>query len=253
MTAGAEGTTVLRRDQLEARIDRQLEDALGWFAISVPYARHLTDPERPLDDEYYLRHRVETIKRIRMTSRTDALALARMVDEDYEAARLWSRYATQELNHDLLFQRDLEQHGYTAQRIHATPPLRSTVAMVEHLARRIEELGSLPAVMYSVFVEWHSERASARVVEKARVQFSDRHVAGAQAHVGIDVDQAHYRVMLDIVERLLPRHREGVPLALLGEVAASFEAYFRELYEATVGRRAAAAAPGRRGEVPAGA
>jgi hypothetical protein len=228
---------VLLRKDLEARIQRQLEDENGSFSISVPYARHLTEPDRDLDDEYYLRHRVETIKRIRMTSRTDALALAHMVDEDYEAARLWSRYAMQEMNHDLLFQRDLEHHGYTPERIAAIPPLASTVAMVDSLTRRIEEMGSLPAVMYSVFVEWNSERSSARVVDKARTQFSELHVTGARAHVGIDHDHAHYRLMLDIVERLLPHDDDDAPFLLLKDVAAWFSAYFRELYEVTVGRR----------------
>lgn len=229
---------MLNRKDLEARIQRQLEDEIGWFSISVPYARHLTEPDRALDEEYYLRHRVETIKRIRLTSRTDALALARMIDEDYEAARMWSRYATQEMNHDLLFQKDLEQHGCTAARIEATPPLVSTVAMIDQLTRRIEEIGSLPAVIYSVFVEWNSERSSARVVEKAGSQFSERHVAGARAHVGIDSDHGHYPLMLDIVERLLPRHDDDAPFVLLEDVASWFSAYFRELYEVTVGRRA---------------
>ena len=234
---------MLNRNALEARIQRQLEGEIGWFTISVPYARHLTDPDRALDEEYYLRHRVETIKRIRLTSRTDALALARMVDEDYDAARLWSRYATREMNHDLLFQQDLERHGYTAAQIDATPPLASTMAMIDYLTRRIEGMGSLPAVAYSVFVEWNSERSSARVVEKARSQFSEHHVRGALAHAGIDGEHAHYRVMLDIVERLLPRYDDEVLFLLLRDVAAWFSAYFRELYEVTVGQRSGG--PGR--------
>ena len=83
------------------------------FLATVPYASHLTDPTADLNEAYYLRHRVETIKRIRLTSKVDALALACLVDQDYDAARRWSQYVAEELGHDRLFLRDLMHHGYT--------------------------------------------------------------------------------------------------------------------------------------------
>ena len=69
------------------------------FLVEVPRASHLTD-DSPLSADYYVRHRVETIWRIWLTARTDALALAHMVGEDYEAARLWANYIAEEIDHD---------------------------------------------------------------------------------------------------------------------------------------------------------
>src|SRR5206468_10667470 len=114
------------------------------------YATHLIDEKQELDQEYYVRHRIETVKRIRLTSKTDAFALARMVDEDYEAARWWSRYIAQELNHDLLYMKDLKQHGYTKRMIAVIEPFPSTIAMVDYIFEQILYIGALVAVAYSL-------------------------------------------------------------------------------------------------------
>lgn len=172
----------------------------------VPGARHLADETVPLKEDYYLRHRVETVKRIWLTSQTDALALAAMVDEDYESARWWSKYIYQELNHDLLYISDLKKHGYTLEQIAGVPPYASTIAMVEYIRSQIPRIGSVAAVAYSVWVEWNSDKTSALVVERARNKYSASHVKGSHAHVGIDVNEDHYSIMLDVVYRLIMRN-----------------------------------------------
>jgi hypothetical protein len=229
---------MLNREELERRIDQFLQQEVGQILTAVPYANHLADESQELDEDYYLRHRVETIKRIRMTSKTDALALAHMVEEDYDAARLWGRYTVQELNHDLLFLKDLRQHGYTDQLVDETEPFESTVAMLDYLANKIKETGSLAAVSYSIFVEWNSQRCSAKVVERAEEKYSRHHVVGSKTHVGIDDDQDHYKMMLDISYRLLLKKAdESILFNLLKSISALFASYFRELYEKTVLQR----------------
>lgn len=229
---------MLSRETLEERLDEILHEEVERFIATVPYASHLTDDGQVLDEKYYLRHRVETIKRIRMTSKTDALALARMIDEDYETARSWARYTVQEMNHDLLFMKDLRAHGYTFESVASLEPFRSTREMIAYLIDRIEADGSVAAVAYSIFVEWNSERYSSRVVSKAEKQFSRHHVAGSRAHVGIDEDQDHYSMMLDIVHCLLDRSQsdEEMLFRLIRDISAHFRQYFLELYEATVAR-----------------
>ena len=229
---------MLNREEFERCVDQFLAQEVGQILTTVPYAGHLADESQELDEDYYLRHRVETIKRIRMTSKTDALALAHMVEEDYDAARLWSRYTAQELNHDLLFLRDLQWHGYTDRSVDEIEPLESTVTMLDYLTNEIRKVGSLPAVSYSIFVEWNSQRCSAKVVERAEEKYSEHHVSGSKAHVGIDDNQDHYGMMLDIAYRLLLK--KGDELILfdsLKKTSAFFAAYFRELYEKTVLQR----------------
>jgi hypothetical protein len=229
---------MLDRKKLKASLDYVLSQEVERILATVPYASHLTENSQELDEEYYLRHRVETIKRIRMTSKTDALALAQMVDEDYEAARLWGRYTAQELNHDLLYMKDLRQHGYTDEMVAAIEPFQSTMAMIEYLTTKIEGIGSLPAVAYSIFFEWNSERASAKVVEKAEKKYSPSFVSGSKAHLGIDETQDHYGMMLDITYRLLTKYGdEKILMELIKEISILISDYFRELYEKTVAQR----------------
>jgi len=229
---------MLNRKELEESLDSVLRQEVKRILATVPYASHLTDENHELDEEYYLRHRIETIKRIRLTSQTDALALAHMVNEDYEAARLWGKYTVQELNHDLLFMKDLKQHGYTEEMVAAIEPFPSTIAMIDYLKTKIESIGSLPALAYSIFFEWNSERVSAKVVEKAEKKYSKSFVSGSKAHFGIDESQDHYGMMLDIAHRLLAKKGdEKIILTLLKEISAFIGDYFDELYEQTVAQR----------------
>lgn len=224
--------------ELRDLIDQVMEAETATFLATVPYASHLTDPAAELDEEYYLRHRVETVKRIRLTSRIDALALAGMVSVDYASACSWGRYAAEEMSHDRLFLLDLNEHGVTAEEVEAEPILPATSRMVHYLEAELANSGPLAAVAYSLYVEWQSARYSPRAVDKARRHYSDRHVQGASEHVRIDEREDHYEMLVTLAQRLL--EPSGTPdrlLVLLSMVGAYLRDYFRELYACSVGRR----------------
>lgn len=202
------------------------------FLAEVPRASHLTDSSA-LDLAYYLRHRIETIKRIRMTARTDALSLAAMLVENYDAARVWARYICEELDHDRLFYDDLAHHGLTRAAVDAIAPLPATASLGDYLERRTLEDGSLCAVAYSVFVEWNSERYSRPAVEKARATFGRTATEGSFSHLAVDAEEDHARTMIALAEQLTKEpERRSIFLADLGEIARLFRRYFRELNEA---------------------
>jgi hypothetical protein len=210
-------------------LDSRLEALNERFVIEVPDATHLTDGGE-LDPGYYVRHRIETIKRIRMTARTDALALAALIPTDYEAARIWARYACEELDHDRMFYEDLEKHGCSREFVDSTPPLQATLDLGQFLEDGIACEGALPAIAYSVFVEWNSERFSRRAVEKAKQTFGDRFVGGSSEHLLVDEGEDHSSEMIALAERLLqpPRDREFL-FEQIDEIARLFRAYFAEL------------------------
>lgn len=217
-------------------VDTVLVEEGQRFLDETPGATLLGD-DSPLHEAYYLRHRIETVWRIWLTARTDAIALTRMIDEDYESARSWAEYTAQELDHDRMFLSDLLAHGVTREQVVATGPFPATRAMVEDIEQAMAEWGSLPAVTYSLFVEWNSERFSARAVEKAEAAFSERHVAGSKSHVGVDLEESHLPMMLGIAGRLVERIGSRDPLeALLRRTAAHFRAYFEALHRATAAR-----------------
>src|SRR5206468_2431403 len=90
----------------------------------------------------------------------------------------------------------------------------------------------------SLCAEWNSERASARVVDKAEKTYSHVHVTGSKAHVNIDVSENHYKIMLDVSHRLLLRlGNEKVIFELLTNIMQFLGRYFTELYQHTIGIR----------------
>lgn len=217
------------------RIDALLIAENNRFLAEVLSAPHLTD-ETPLNERYYLRHRIETIKRIRMTAHTDALALAAMVHEDYDAARLWARYICVELDHDRMFYDDLAHHGVSRHQVDVTPELPATRALDEYLRRRIARDGAIAAVAYSVFVEWNSARFSRRAIEKARAAFGDSHIGGSVSHLEVDEDEDHYETMVDVAGRLTSDPgREQAFRDDLSEIAKLFRHYFHDLHQDSTG------------------
>lgn len=205
------------------------------FLEEIPYAKHLTDSSEKLNNEYYIRHRIETVKRIQMTAKSDSLALFYMIDEDYEAARLWSEYVTEELSHDTIFKNDLLVHGLTLHQIEKMAPFKPTIEMVDFLIGKIHRIGSLPAVAYSIFVEWNSNLYSKKTVEKARKQYSDKHTQGAFEHAAIDDELDHYDMIIDITHRLLQKKNNVECLIdILKEISKYFRLYFTMLYEKTI-------------------
>lgn len=224
--------------ELRGRVDAVCQTELALF-VDVPFAGHLSDPSVPLHGPYYTRHRIETVHRIRLTSRLDALALAAMVRENYDSARHWSRYVTDELHHDLLFLDDLAAMGCPASVVLNTPPFESTLAMVDDLIGAIDRVGGLSAVAYSLFVEWNSERGSPAAVDRAEARYGPHAVAGARRHLGIDTDANHYELILGIASVLLAGRDIAVLETLLRRVGAHLRTYFSELHTTTVLARAA--------------
>lgn len=227
---------MISRHELDERLERVMECEAEEFLRAVPGAAHLTDESQPLDERYYLRHRIETVNRIRLTAKIDALALARMIEEDYESAREWSTYTAQELSHDQLYLADLRKHGISDQQVAATDPLPATREMVDWLAASVQRFGSIAAVAYSIFVEWNSARYSRKAVAKAEAHFAPEFVKGSKAHVAIDDDLDHYSIMVDIAHRLLAEQSDpSVLVSLLQQIATYFRTYFAELYNVTKG------------------
>lgn len=234
----AETTAAPELAAFRAAVDAALLQEARLFA-AVPGAGHLTRQDAPLDPVYYLRHRIEVVHRIRATARSDALALACMLGEDYEAARLWAEYAEEEMNHDRLYLADLERHGLSRARVLGTPPFPATHRLLAYLDRRTAELGSLPAVAYALFVEWNSRQAGPQAVARAAERFGPDCVRGAHAHVEIDQRDDHDEMMYEVAYRVCRARglATEVLIQLLHDIGQLQRGYFAELHAYAARRR----------------
>ena len=223
----------MTRDALARQIDDVMTAETDRFAATIPHADELTGLERPLDTSYYLRHRIETVRRIRMTGRIDALALASMVAEDYDASKPWAKYIAEELTHDRLYLEDLRRHGVDEAMVLVVPPFKATLALEAYLCRRVAESGSIGAVAYSIYAEWSSARYSEMVVRKAERTFGAACVRGSRAHLGIDESEDHFAMILDVAWRVLRHRRDDALLStLLREIGVLLRLYYCELSDA---------------------
>lgn len=220
-------------ERLRRILDEAMERERELFAAIVPEPALLLEGEGPRYHACYLRHRIETVRRIRETAATDALALAALCRESYEAARPWAAYTVEEMGHDRLFLVDLARHGLEEEAVFATPPFAATRRLVRWLEEGVRLHGATPAVAYSLYVEWNAERAAPRAVENAARAFSPGHVVGARGHLGIDTREDHYGMLVGIAWHLV--HRRGSVeflLDCLQRVGLLLRDYFRELHDA---------------------
>ncbi|NOR63979.1 MAG: hypothetical protein GQ535_16030 [Rhodobacteraceae bacterium] len=222
-------------DTFKEEIENLFRKELVIYFDTVDYANHLTDGSDELNELYYLRHRVETITRIRMTAALDALALSKMLPLDYEAARKWAKYTLQEMNHDKMFMGDLKRHGVSEDQVFGMEPLPATVEMGTFLEDKIVNWSPLAAVAYSLFVEWNSDQYSEQTVDRAEVKYSSSHVKGARAHVNFDVNEDHLEIMFGVAHSLLTSEQQMQQLLETCQVISKlFRDYFQQLHQNTV-------------------
>ncbi len=219
-------------DEFKKKIDNLFKSELEVYFDTVDYADHLINKQQGLDEKYYLRHRIETVKRIRMTTFTDSLALSQISKIDYDLARKWGLYTIQEMNHDKMFLTDIKKHDLSSEYVHSIEPFQATKNMGEYLTEVVSRGEPLGALGYSLFVEWNSDQYSPAVVEKAEEKYSAKHVKGSKAHVKFDVNEDHLEMIFQISYALLKSDAHFADfIVVLKNISRLFREYFQELYE----------------------
>jgi hypothetical protein len=223
---------MLDKSAFSEAIDYVLQDEGRITAALVPGVFQPGAGDQPLAARYRTRHQIEAVRRIWATADTHAIALVTMLREDYDAARLWAEYIAAEINLDKLNLEEVAQYGVDEARVRATPPLRSTVGMIEVMMRNTCAIGSLPSVAYAVIVEWNWARTSVVSAERAREVQGLEFIKAVAAHPEFDSRRNHSNQVVEIAHRLASRRPDGIPvfLTLLRHTSAFFRAYFGELY-----------------------
>lgn len=223
---------MLDKSAFSEAIDYVLQDEGRVTSALVPGVFQLGAGDQPLVERYRTRHQIEAVRRIWATADTHAIALIAMLREDYDSARLWAEYIAAEINLDKLVLEQPAQAGVDEARVRATPPLRSTVGMIEVMMRNIQSMGSLPSVAYAVIVEWNWARTGAVSAERAREPQGLEFIKAVASHPDFQARKNHSAQVIDVAHRLASRRPDGIPLflTLLRHTSAFFRAYFGELY-----------------------
>jgi hypothetical protein len=213
--------------------------ALGMERLmnTVPYVREFHEGPT-IDRDYYVRHMIEAVLRIRLNNEADAYCLFKISKHLNHPATQLVHYLAEEYGHDELLAEDLLAFGITAEQLATTSPFFSTELLMSYLRYAVDQDGPLPTFVWNWFVEWYSGRYNPGITARAQAAFGDNYVRRTTQHLEMDKT-------LD--------HEVGIAAALVAllDTPAAFERallytdrfihlvalYFNELYEATIGRQ----------------
>ncbi|MFI9819156.1 iron-containing redox enzyme family protein [Streptomyces sp. NPDC052013] len=182
------------------RLEKLAADRMEALFEKVPGAREFHDGSWT-DREYYKRHLIETVLRIRLNNEVDAYGLYKVGSKDHRLAATLAQYLSEENNHEGMFLRDLKRFGIEKDEVDALRPFPSTEYLMGYLYFAINEQGPLPTAVWNWFVEWYSDRYNPVITKKAADTFGLETVKGSQAHIDYDESHDHDELMWSTVDR----------------------------------------------------
>jgi hypothetical protein len=227
------------RPELRGKADALMEAMIEEFYQKVPSARHLMSGEQ-LNIEYYKRHTIEIILRLRMKRTCDALAIRYFTKRDPYMAKEWSKYTEDEMLHDAqFFLRDLELIGVSPEEVYSTEPMISTKLLIGYYQYGLEYEESPLALISSVyFVEYTTARTQPGWLDHLEKILGKDKVRGARAHVNLDLKEDHddfvWRVLASMVNN---QEDERRVLDHIRNVGMLYAAFFMELHKLTIEKR----------------
>lgn len=223
------------------RLEQLAADLMEKQFQRVPKMREFHTGEW-IDKNYYIRHVVETVLRIRLNNEVDSYALFKVGSKDDTLAANLAKYLAEEFGHESMFTRDLKRFGFTAEDLEASEPFPTTKQLMGYLRLAADERGPAPTTVWDWFVEWYSDRYNQIITNKASAEFGKEYTRGKQAHLDFDESHDHDELMFRTVSRAVESFGNA-PAAYsdLTTFVNLIGDYFAELYETTVASKNLAA------------
>ena len=224
------------RPDLRKRTDTLMRRMVEDFYKTVPYATHLKDSKN-INQDYYKRHTIEIILRLRMKRTCDALAIQYFTKHDPIRAQAWSKYADDEMLHDtMFFVKDLKKIGVSAEEIYGTYPLFSTNLLTGYYQWGLEYENSPLILITSVyFVEYLTALTQPSWLDNLEKSMGGNLLRGARGHVKLDIDEDHddfvWKVLASLIKSTEDEERMLYHMTNIGKL---WVAFFYELYNLTI-------------------
>lgn len=222
-----------KKPELRVRVDALLNSMIAKFYKEVPFAQHMLNGTN-INMDYYKRHNIETILRLRLKRTVDALAIRYFTKNDPVQAKAWAHYTEDEMLHDReFFVKDLEAVGVSQDEIYSQEPLFSTKLLMGYLLYDIEYKDSPLALISSVyFVEYTTVKTQPQWLDNlAKILGKDK-VKGARGHVNLDLKDDHDDFVWNVLVSLIkaPEDEEKV-LDHICNISRLYVAYFMEIHQ----------------------
>jgi hypothetical protein len=226
------------RTRLETLAAEKMEELFS----RVPKAREFHEGSWN-DHEYYRRHLVETVLRIRLNNEVDAFALYKIGAADNKLASILAEYLAEEYGHEDMFLRDIERFGLTKADVDATATFPATDELIGYLYLSIKRDGPLPTMIWNWFVEWYSDRYNKTITQNAETTWGKDMVKGSMAHIHYDESHDHDDLMWSSVQRAIDGWGDVAKAeSYLRTFVDLIARYFEELHQSTIGDKGREAA-----------
>lgn len=200
----------------------------------IPFAREFHSGEKNNRD-YYIRHVIEIILRIKLNNEVDAYSLYKIGYKDNYLSKKLATYLSEEYGHEAFFMADLKSFGLTEEEVNKTIPFFSTQKLIGYLYLSIMRDGAMPTMVWNWLVEWYSDTYNMIIAKKAAKEFGEDKVIGSLKHLSFDENHDHLSLMFSTIgatiktsddEKKVKKYISNF-IQLIGE-------YYQELYDATI-------------------
>ncbi|WAZ21832.1 iron-containing redox enzyme family protein [Streptomyces cinnabarinus] len=220
----------LDRERLESLAVELMERQFA----RVPRMRELHAGEW-IERDYFVRHVVETVLRIRLNNEVDTYALFKVGSKDDALAAHLAQYLAEEFGHEGMFLRDLAKFGVSLEDVNAIPVFSSTAKLMGYLRLAADSRGPAPTTVWDWFVEWYSDRYNQVITDAAGKEFGAEFVRGTQSHLDFDESHDHDELMFRTVSRAVESFGSAEQAyADLETFVDLIGDYFAELHATTV-------------------
>ncbi|MEX5709983.1 hypothetical protein AB1484_17125 [Parafrankia sp. FMc6] len=187
-----------------------------------------------IERDYYVRHIVETVLRIRLNNEVDTYALFRVGSKDDSLAANLAKYLAEEFGHEHMFTRDLVRFGFPVEQLDRTPVFPSTNKLMGFLRLAADKEGPAPTTVWDWFVEWYSDCYNQIITTRAAEEFGADLVRGSQTHIEFDTTHDHDDLMFRVVSRAVETWSTAATAeSYLDTFVSLIGDYFGELHAAT--------------------
>ena len=220
---------------LRKEIDATLNKMIERFYKEVPKGSYQRD-NKEIDVNYYKRHCIETILRIRHKRMIDALVIYHFTKHNLRAAKMWAEYTEDEMMHGNMFGKDLErQFGLTMDDIYKMEPLFATQLLNGYFYFTLEHEGPMAAITSAYFLEYTTRHTQPDWLDNLEKIFGKDNVRGARAHVDHDIKDNHNDFVWDVLMMTVKNDEDVRKLNKhLNRIYGLFAAYFTELNQVAV-------------------
>jgi len=216
--------------RVKREIDGFLDDKIDEWNATVPYARHFEGSA--VNMPYYRRTLVEHAWRIRLMRTVQSYALHRITRDDAEAAQLYAAYQDEEMVHDVLFLKDAEKVGMSAEDVFATEPSFYTRLLAGYLYFVAMHEKPLGVICYSYLVQYTTRKITPKQIKAMSRSLGKDMIVGQTAHLNTDLVEDHTQDMWNILSLFVESDQDVTDIKrYMAEIQELLKMFFVDLYE----------------------